>query len=55
MSMDKIEEFYHSDDISAVDARAEADKIIFAPIVFNSVLSLNELGILPLIGSSGVA
>ena len=53
MSMDKIEAFYHSDDISAVDARAEADKIIFAPIVFNSVLSLNELGILPLIGSSG--
>jgi hypothetical protein len=43
-------EFFQKDTKRAVDAKYEAQKIAFAPIVFQAARSLRDLGILELIG-----
>jgi len=46
-------ENYTKDKIKAVDAKFEAQKIAFAPLAFQAVRSLLELGILKIISDSG--
>jgi len=50
--------FYHEEKHSAVDAKFEAQKIAFAPFVFQASLALRDLGILKVIedaGTSGIS
>lgn len=44
---------YTNDQIRAIDARFEAQKIAFAPLTFQAIRAMNELGILEIIESSG--
>jgi len=46
-------EHYHNDAIKAVDAKFEAQKIAFAPLAFQAVRALLELGLLDAISNSG--
>jgi hypothetical protein len=46
-------ENYTKDDIRAVDAKFEALKIAFAPLAFQAVRALLELGLLKAISDSG--
>lgn len=39
---------YSVDPFNALDAKTEAQKLAFAPIVFQTAKSLRDLGILPL-------
>jgi len=48
-----LNENYSKDKIKAVDAKFEAQKIAFAPLVFQAVRALLELGILKVISDSG--
>jgi len=48
-----LSEKYSKDKIKAVDAKFEAQKIAFAPLVFQAVRALLELGILQAISDSG--
>lgn len=50
---DDIAAFYHSDSISALDARFEAQKIAFAPFIFQSAYAMRELGLLSALDSAG--
>ena len=45
--------FYHEEKHSAVDAKFEAQKIAFAPFVFQASMALRDLGILKIIEDSG--
>jgi ubiquinone/menaquinone biosynthesis C-methylase UbiE len=47
------EDRYSTDKIRAVDAKYEAQKIAFAPLVFQAALSLRELGVLSLLLEAG--
>lgn len=44
---------YYKDDIRAVDAKFEAQKLAFAPIAFHAALSLRDLGILEAVAEAG--
>jgi len=46
-------ENYIKDKIRAVDAKFEAQKIAFAPLTFQAIRALIELGILKIISDSG--
>lgn len=46
--------FYQEDKLAAVDAKFEAQKIAFAPFVFQASLALRDLGILKIIEDAGV-
>jgi len=48
-----INDNYSKDNIRAVDAKYEAQKIAFAPLVFQAVRALMEMGILKSISDSG--
>ena len=45
--------FYHEEKHSAVDAKFEAQKIAFAPFVFQASMALRDLGILKVIEDAG--
>ncbi|MCL2066647.1 MAG: class I SAM-dependent methyltransferase [Treponema sp.] len=47
------QDFYYSDDIPAVEAKFEAQKICFSPLAFQAVRSLLSLGILQKISDAG--
>jgi hypothetical protein len=47
------EHIYTNDEIRAVDAKSEAQKIAFAPLVFQAVRALLELGLLRKISDAG--
>ncbi|SFX92736.1 O-methyltransferase [Cytophaga hutchinsonii ATCC 33406] len=47
--------FYQEEKHSAVDAKFEAQKIAFAPFVFQASMALRDLGILKIIEDSGTA
>ena len=46
--------FYQEDKLAAIDAKFEAQKIAFAPFVFQASLALRDLGILKIIEDAGV-
>lgn len=46
--------FYEEDKLAAVDAKFEAQKIAFAPFVFQASMALRDLGILKIIEDAGV-
>ena len=46
-------EKYKKDDIRAIDARFEAQKIAFAPLSFQAIRAMIELGMLNLIEDAG--
>jgi hypothetical protein len=50
-----LNEHYKRDNIKAVDAKFEAQKIAFAPLVFQAVRALLEFGLLKSISDSGEA
>ena len=52
------EEFFRDDDIRAVDAKTRAQEIAFAPMTFQAIRSMLELGLLQMIedaGDSGIS
>jgi len=47
------EEFFRDDDIRAVDAKTRAQEIAFAPMTFQAIRSMLELGLLQMIEDAG--
>ena len=45
--------FYQEEKLAAVDAKFEAQKIAFAPFVFQASIALRDLGILQVIEDAG--
>jgi len=50
---DMLSNWYTRDDLRAVDAKFEAQKIAFAPLAFQAALALRETGVLELLSGAG--